>query len=174
MEQFPLYWRDTTGEAMRRALVALCSVAFAVIGAAAPAGADTVTHFKVNQQIPFAGFEVFVPCTGDTITFPQGTLHDMFYMTVNGAPFSLTTHDQPHNAKGTDTSGRSYEAVGITREHHSGSSANRRAVVTFVNNFYMIGKAGAPSYKTHETFHVTLTRSGRITATHDRLRITCG
>src|SRR5215475_7342450 len=158
---------------MRRALFALCTVAFAVIGAAAPAGADTASHFEVNQQIPFAGFQVFVPCTGDTITFTQGSLHDVFFMTVNGSHFSLTTHDQPHSIKGADTSGRRYEGVGITREHDSGSFANGRAVTTFVNNFYMIGQAVAPSFKTHETFHVAVTPSGHITAFHDRFRITC-
>jgi len=159
---------------MRGALFALCTAAFMVIGAAVPAGAGAASHFKVKQQIPFAGFQVFVPCTGDTITFNQGTLHDKFFMTVNGSHFSLTTHDQPHSLKGTDTSGRSYEGVGITREHHSGSFVNGKAVTTLVNNFNMIGKAGAPSFKTHETFHVTVTPSGHITAHHDKLRITCG
>ena len=158
---------------MRGALFALCTAAFMVIGAAVPAGAGAASHFKVKQQIPFAGFQVFVPCTGDTITFTQGTLHDKFFMTVNGSHFSLTTHDQPHSLKGTDTSGRRYEAVGITREHDSGSFVNGQAVRTFVNNFYMIGKAGAPSFKTHETLHVTATPSGDITASHDSLRITC-
>ena len=157
---------------MRHALFALCT-ALALVGLAAPAGADTASHFKVNQQIPFAGFQVFVPCTGDTITFTQGSLHDVFFMTVSGSHFSLTTHDQPHSLKGADTSGRRYEAVGITREHDSGSFATGRAVTTFVNNFYMIGQAGAPSFKTHETFHVTVTPSGHITAFHDRFRITC-
>jgi hypothetical protein len=145
-----------------------------VIGAAVPAGAAAATHFNVNQQIPLAGFQVLVPCTGDTITFTQGTLHDMFYMTVNGSHFSMTTHDQPHSVKGTDTSSRRYEAVGITRAHNSGSFVNGQAVSTMVNNFYMIGKAGAPSFKTHETFHVTVTPTGQITAHHDSLRITCG
>ena len=159
---------------MRRALFVLCTAAFTLFGVAAPAGAETASHFKVNQQIPLAGFQVLVPCTGDTITFTQGSLHDMFYMTVNGSHFSLTTHDQPHNLKGTDTSGRSYEGVGITREHDSGSFVNGQAVTTFVNNFYMVGTAGAPSYKTHETFHVTFTPTGNITAFHDSLRITCG
>ena len=159
---------------MRGFLLALCAAASAIIVAAVPAGADTASHFKVNQQIPFAGFHVDVPCTGDTITFTQGSLHDMFYMTVNGSHFSISTHDQPHNLMGTDTSGRSYEGVGITREHDSGSFVNGQAETTFVNNFYMIGKAGAPSFKTHETFHVTMTPSGDITANHDSLRITCG
>ena len=159
---------------MRRALFVLCTAAFTLIGVAVPAGADTASHFTVNQQIPLAGFEVLVPCTGDTITFTQGTLHDMFYETVNGSHFSLTTHDQPHNLKGTDTSGRSYEGVGITREHDSGSFVNGQAVTTFVNNFYMVGQAGAPTFKTHETFHVTVTPSGDVTASHDSFRITCG
>jgi hypothetical protein len=158
---------------MRRALFSLATAALGAIGMATPAAADTATHFKVNQQIPFAGFQVFVPCTGDTITFTQGFLHDMFYMTVNGTHFTVTTHDQPHNLMGTDSSGRRYEGVGITREHDSGSFVNGQAVTTFVNNFYMIGKAGAPSLKTHETFHVTVTPAGNITASHDSLRTTC-
>ena len=162
---------------MRRVVVTVASAAALVLamgGAASPAGAGTASHFQTNQQIPFAGFQVTVPCTGDTITFTQGSLHDLFNVTVNGSHFSLTTHDQPHNLKGTDTSGRSYEGVGITREHDSGSFVNGQAVTTLVNNFYMIGTAGAPSFKTHETFHVTTTPSGRITAFHDSLRITCG
>jgi len=161
---------------MRSALLVLSAAAAMIIGAAVPASAGAASHFKVNQQVPFAGFQVFVPCTGDTITFTQGTLHDKFYMTVNGSGsnFSVTAHDQPHSLKGTDTSGRSYEGVGITTNHASGSFVNGRAAATMVNNFYMIGKAGAPSFKTHETFHVTVTPAGNITAHHDSLRVTCG
>lgn len=158
---------------MRRVLFAVCGAAVGFIGAAVPAGAETATHFKVNQQIPLAGFEVFVPCTGDVITFTQGTLHDKFFLTINGSNFSLSMHDQPHNLAGTDTSGRRYEGVGITREHDSGSFIKGQAEITFVNNFYMVGKAGAPSFKTHETFHVTITPAGDVTALHDSLRITC-
>src|SRR3954454_21914409 len=109
---------------MRRVVATVASAAAllaAMGGTASPAGAATASHFKVNQQIPFAGFQVAVPCTGDTITFTQGFLHDLFNLTVNGSHFSMTTHDQPHNLKGMDTSGRRYEAVGITREHDAGS-----------------------------------------------------
>jgi hypothetical protein len=158
---------------MRRLLLCLCATACAGLVAALPASAGSVSHFKINQQIPLAGFQVDVPCTGDTITFTQGTLHDMFFLTVNGSHFSITTQDQPHNLKGTDSSGRSYEGVGITREHDSGSFVNGQAETTFVNNFNMVGKAGAPSYKTHETFHITITPTGSVTAFHDSLRITC-
>lgn len=158
---------------MRRVIVGVTTVCVSVL-VALPASASAVDHLKINQQIPFAGFQVFVPCTGDTITFTQGVLHDKFFLTTNGRHFSITTQDQPHNLQGTDTRGRRYEGVGITREHDSGSFVNGQAETTFVNNFYMVGKAGAPSYKTHETFHVTITPSGHLTAFHDSLRITCG
>ena len=159
---------------MRRALFVVSAAAFALFGAAGAAQADPAIHFKVNEQIPFAGFQVLVPCTGDIITFTQGSLHDTFFLTINGSHFSTTTHDQPDGLKGADTAGRSYEGVGITTEHDSGSFVNGQAETTAVNNFYMIGKAGAPSYKTHETFHITFTPAGVITAFHDNLSITCG
>jgi hypothetical protein len=159
---------------MRNNLFVVSAAAFALFGAPAAAQADPAIHFKVNEQIPFAGFEVAVPCTGDLITFTQGSLHDAFFLTINGSHFSVTTHDQPDGLKGTDTSGRRYEGVGITEEHDSGSFVTGQAETTMVNNFNMVGKAGAPTFKTHETFHVTITPSGRLTAFHDSLRITCG
>ncbi|MDX6325074.1 MAG: hypothetical protein QOK15_1428 [Nocardioidaceae bacterium] len=158
---------------VHKGLVAVCIAVLVAVGVSAPAGADAPIHVKVNQQIPLSGLRVFVPCTRNTIRFTQGSLHDMFHATLNGSHFSLTSHSQPHNLKGTDRRGRSYEGVGITRESDSGSFVNGQAVTTFVNNFNMIGKAGAPSYRTHETFHVTVTASGHLTAFHDHLRVTC-
>lgn len=158
---------------MRRLLTALIAVtAFLVV--ASPAAASPVFHDHESDQQSLAGFQVDVPCTGDTITFTQGYLHDAFDLTINGNRFSLWFHDQPHNVKGTDTSGRRYEAVGITREHDSGSLTGNQAQSTFVNNFYMVGKGGAPSYKVHETTHVTIRPDGTLSVFHDRLRITCG
>jgi hypothetical protein len=161
------------GSFMRRLLTALIAVT-AFLAAASPAAASPVFHLKVNQQLPLAGFQVDVPCTGDTITFTQGWLHDTFYLTDNGSHFSLTTHDQPHNLKGTDTSGRSYEGVGITRQHFGGSDTGNQSVFTYVNNFFMIGKGGAPSLKTKEITHVTVRPDGTLSVAHDKLRITCG
>jgi hypothetical protein len=155
---------------MRRSLTALIAVS-AFLAAASPAAAKP--EFRVNQQLPLAGFQVDVPCTGDTITFTQGYLHDMFSFTINGNRISITSHDQPHNLKGTDSSGRWYEGVGITREHDSGSLTGNQFEFTFVNNFYMVGKGGAPSYKTHETTHVTVRPDGTVSAAHDKVRITC-
>lgn len=158
---------------MRRLLTALIAVT-AFLAAASPAAASPVFHDHESQQISLAGFQVGVPCTGDTITFTQGWLHDTFDLTDNGNRFSLSMHDQPHNLKGTDTSGRSYEGVGITRTHLDGSDTGNQQGFTFVNNFYMVGKGGAPSFKTHETTHLTIRPDGSFSVSHDRLWITCG
>jgi hypothetical protein len=131
-------------------------------------------HITRQAQTPFAGFHVRVPCTGERITFTQGYLHDLFHLTMNGSHVSVKLHDQPHNAKGTDTSGRRYEAVGVTQDEMGGSLVNGSFHDTFVDNFYMIGKAGAPSYKTHDVSHITVTASGRVSVAFDKLRITCG
>jgi hypothetical protein len=159
---------------MRRAIVALCAAAAALVVVASPAGASPVTHLKVNQWLPLAGLQVFVPCTGDTITFTQGSLHDTAYGTANGSHFSLKTHDQPSNLKGADTSGRSYEGVGVTQQLVSGSFVKGQAVSTFVNNFNMVGLGGAPIFKTHEVAHVTVTPAGVTSVSFDKLRVTCG
>src|SRR3954454_20563711 len=84
---------------VRRVSFLLSTAALFLFGVAAPGAADPKSHFKVNQQVPLAGFQVQVPCTGDTITFTEGFLHDMFHLTVNGSHFSITSHDQPHGLK---------------------------------------------------------------------------
>lgn len=67
-----------------------------------------------------------------------------------------------------------YEGVGITRERDSGGFVNGKAETTFVNNFYMVGKAGAPSYQTHETFRYQVHAYGQLAVIDDTLRLTCG
>jgi hypothetical protein len=159
---------------MRRAMIVLLAAAMMLVVAASSAGASPAVHSKTNTWMPLAGFQVFVPCTGDTITFTQGSLHDIAYFTVNGSQFSITNHDQPSNLKGADTSGRTYEGVGVTRTSASGSLVNGQFVDTYVNNFNMVGTGGAPSFKTHETIHVTITPSGVEKVFFDHLRATCG
>ena|SRR5437764_14248131 len=158
---------------MRRLLITVLTAAGLLVAYPAAASA-AVTHVDVNQQLPLAGFQVAVPCTGDTITFTQGTLHDMFHLTQNGTSFSFTTHDQPEALKGADSSGRQYEGVGATLTHGSGSLVGNQNEFTFVNIFRMVGLAGAPSYTVRETTHVTFTPSGTVTAGFDHLRVTCG
>lgn len=150
------------------AVVALC------LASAAQAQARA-EHVTLQTQVPLAGAHARVPCTGDRITFTQGYLHDLVGVTMNGGHFTGRVHDQLHSLKGTDTSGRSYEGVGITEYQFGGRSLkNGPFHETFVHEFGLVGKAGAPSYNTHETEHFTLAASGRVSVEFERIRITCG
>jgi hypothetical protein len=148
------------------------TIAMAVLAAAAPAGAAV----ENNESIPFNDFEVFIPCAnggaGDTVTL-NGRLHVLLTFTINRNHISGTDHFQPQNLHGTDTEGHAYHGVGITRSHFSGSLLNAQFTETDVNNFYIVGTAGAPSYKVHETFHFTVDAKGNVTVVQDHLRITC-
>jgi hypothetical protein len=143
--------------------------------ASAPAVSQaSITHLTSNSETPLVGMRVPVPCTGESITFTQGALHDLFVLTVSDTRFSVTIHDQPHALRGVDGTGHRYVGVGITREHDSGSFVNGAAASSFVNTFDMVGLAGAPSYRTHETAHVTITPEGAITVDRVSLRVSCG
>jgi hypothetical protein len=157
---------------MRR-LVMFATMGLAVLAAAAaPAGAAV----EVNESVPFNDFEVFIPCAnggaGDTVTL-NGRLHVLITFTINRNHLSGTDHFQPQDLRGTDTEGHAYHGVGITRDAFSASLVNGQFNTTFVNNFYIVGTAGAPSYRAHETFHITVTAKGKLTAFQDHIRVTC-
>jgi hypothetical protein len=154
-------------------LVIWAATALAVLAVAAPAGASV----EVNESLPFNDFVVSIPCAnggaGDTVTL-NGRLHLLLTFTINKNHVSGTDHFQPQDLHGTDTEGHAYRGVGVTRDSFAGSfPVNGQFTETDVNNFYIVGTAGAPSYKVHETFHFTLNAQGTITAFQDNLRITC-
>ena len=144
--------------------------------AALAAAGPTNAAIEENDVIPFNDFQVSVPCAnggaGDTVTL-NGQLHVLITFTINRNHVSGTSHFQPVNLHGTDTEGHAYKGVGLTRSGFSASLVNGRYAETDVNNFYIIGTGGAPSYKVHETFHFTVNAHGRVTVTQDNLRITC-
>ena len=125
-----------------------------------------------NEQIPFNDFTVDIPCTGDTVTL-NGRLHVLFTFTETQTTISGSAHFQPNGLVGTDTSGHTYHGVGITQDHFGGSLVNGSFHETFVNNFYIIGTGGVPSYKVHETFHFTINAAGDVKAFLDHIRVTC-
>ncbi|MCA1693479.1 MAG: hypothetical protein LC749_01410 [Actinobacteria bacterium] len=46
-------------------------------------------------------------------------------------------------------------------------------VFTVVNNFYLIGTAGAPSYQVHVVLHDTINAEGDYAANVLTIRVTC-
>jgi hypothetical protein len=158
---------------MMRRFLLLCvfAASFAVGGATAQAAVED------NESIPFNDFQVFIPCAnggaGDTVTL-NGRLHILFTFTINKNHVSGVSHFQPQHLVGTDTEGNVYHGVGITADSFSGSLTNGQFTDTSVNNFYIVGTGGAPTYKVHETTHFTINANGDVTAFVDNLRITCG
>ncbi len=156
-----------------RKLAVLPAIVLAILASAAPAGAAV----QDNESVPFNDFQVFIPCAnggaGDVVTL-NGRLHILSTFTINRNRISGSFHAQPQRLHGTDTEGRAYRGVGITQDHFAGSLRNGQFTDTFVNNFYIVGTAGAPSYRVHETFHFTVNANGEVTADQGKFRITCG
>jgi hypothetical protein len=146
---------------LRVALVGL------VVGLALPAaGARASTTI---EKIPFSAT---IEGCGETITL-SGTLLGVFTeQQLDGGGFLLTFHFQPQGVSGTSSSGVPYHANGLTRETTvfvpSGGFTD-----TFVNRFHIVGTRGAPTYYVKETFHITVTRSGAVTAFVDNFSEEC-
>jgi hypothetical protein len=158
---------------VRRFVISTAVMLGVLAATAAPAGAAVID----NESVPFNDFEVFIPCAnggaGDVVTL-NGRLHILITFTVNRNRISGSDHFQPQGLRGTDTEGNVYHGVGLTQDHFQGSLVNGQFTDTFVNNFYIVGTAGAPSYRVHETAHITFNANGDVTASVDHLRVTCG
>jgi len=61
----------------------------------------------------------------------------------------------------------------MTSSQFSADFSSSQSEVTSVNAFYLIGTAGAPSYKVHDVFHLTVTPAGRLATDFDHFRVTC-
>jgi hypothetical protein len=158
---------------MRRLGLLAATMALAMLGAAAPAAAAV----EDNESITLSDFGVSVPCAnggaGDTVTL-NGRVHVLLTFTINQNRVSGTEDFQPQDLSGTDTEGRAYHAVGgFFHSSFSGSLVDGQGTEIFVNRFYIVGTGGAPSYKVHETFDITVNAQGDVTLIQEHLRITC-
>jgi len=152
---------------MKRLVVALLALSLSM-ALAAPAEARVYD----NEIIPLSGLEVFIPCTGDTVTL-QGSMHVLAASTITDRLVSTTTHFQLVDVSGVDTTGRTYRGVGLTRDHLTNSFVNDLFVFTIVNNFSIVGTSGAASYMVHVVLHDTINPQGGFTANILRIRVTC-
>jgi hypothetical protein len=146
---------------LRLALVGL------VVGLAVPVATAQAT--TTVEKIPF---EATVSGCGETITL-SGTLLAVFTVQeLGGGGLLLTSHFQPQGLRGTSSSGIPYHGTGLTRATTvvipSGGYTD-----TFVNRFHIVGTRGAPTYYVKETAHITVTRSGDVTAAFYNFSLEC-
>ena len=79
----------------------------------------------------------------------------------------------PQGISATDPiTGIVYHATGVTRDT-TVVSPSGGSTETFVNRFHLQATRGAESFVVSETFHVTVTPSGAVTAELDHFSATC-
>ncbi len=86
--------------------------------------------------------------------------------------FHVESSANPQGVRGVGlTTGATYRGTGVTR-----STENVTAGVqsVFVNNFRLIGTGGAPSFTVHEVAVFVVNANGVVTASFDKVSVTCG
>jgi hypothetical protein len=149
---------------MRKLLLLLATTAALAAPVAAKASATT-------ERVPFDAD--VIACNGDVIHI-SGTLLSVFTETATpSGGFVVSSHFQPQGIKGVDlTSGTKYVATGLTRDIVVVSPAGG-TTETFVNRFHIQATGGAESFIVSETFHITVTPNGDVTAFLDNFSSTC-
>ncbi len=116
---------------------------------------------------------VFVPCTGEIIHV-DGELHTLITYTINENHVSGTAHFQPQGMTGYSLiTGAKYQGTGVTQRRFNASLQSGQTVMTFVNNFRIIGQGDAANVLVHQTTHITINANGVVTATTDNIGAEC-
>jgi hypothetical protein len=130
-----------------------------------PAAAAEITR----ETFPF---DTTITDCGNTIHI-SGTVAATFHFVEkpNGGILS-TAHFVPRQVRGTDEFGRRYVANGQTRSTFI-LTPRGGLVSTVINRFHIVGTRGAPTFYVKETFHVTVTPSGNLTADVAKFSVAC-
>ena len=154
--------RSASG-ALRKTLV-LIALTTAVLVLPPAAAAETT-----RETFPF---DVTITECGNTIHVSGNVLATFHFVEKPSGCFLFTAHFLPRQVRGTDEFGRRYVANGLTRNTVIGTPAGG-FIDTFINRFHIVGTSGAPTFYVKETFHITVTPSGKIAAEVDKFSVTC-
>ena len=155
---------------MKTKLVFLMTVLVLLAGLPAYSAVDT------NISIPVT-ISVFVPCavggTGEVVTL-SGDLHVLISTTVNANHISLDSHFQPQGISGVGSvSGDKYQGTGITRQSIEADVVSFPFILTFVNNFRIIGQGPGNNFLVHQNVHITVNANGTVTVFVDNFSAEC-
>ena len=160
--------------ALKGLIVVVC-VSGGVVGM--PAGLHgQAAGTKQNFALPVT-IVAFVPCAnGGAGEFVQvtGNLHVLTHTIVNQSGITEKLHFQPQGIVGTGAdSGDKYQATGVTQQITHTSSDPGVLIISFVNNFRMIGQGARNNLLIHQTVHMTTNARGVQTASVDNSTVTC-
>lgn len=149
---------------MKRTLLALPVVL--LLGFLVPS-ASAVTD---RQTVPFR--TRVIACSGETVRLSGELLLISHFTQDSGGGFHDHFSLVPRHVTGVSASGVRYHAVGGERDtfNLSGSGTINE---TFTSQFILISQGGDQNLQIIETFHITITPNGDLTAFVDNFRVRC-
>ena len=150
----------------------LGAAALALALGASPARAEVTENAKIPVEI-----DIEIPCAnggaGEEV-FLTGTLHVLTTYDINGNVVRGRFHDQPEGVSGIGSvSGDRYEATGVSQGEFKSSLRNGQAIVSFINNFRIIGQGPGNNYLVHENIHLIVNANGDMTTVVDQAGADC-
>ena len=118
-----------------------------------------------------------IPCAnggaGEVVTL-TGDLHILMSYVINGNVVRGRFHDQPQGISGYGSiTGDRYQATGVTQGQFKSSLQNGQALISFVNNFRIIGQGPGNNFLVHENLHLTINANGDVTTAVDLVGADC-
>ena len=129
---------------------------------------------QAKQRVPIIVDDAFLnECSGELMRFHFNELMILHDLEIEGKAFHTHVIQMDRGSNGVGlTTGARYRQVG----KQGGSffiSAKIDEVQTFVSSTSIIGTGGAPSGRSHVTYHITVGPSGRVVVEFEKARFTC-
>ncbi len=129
-----------------------------------------------NASIPVE-IVLEIPCAnggaGEIVTL-TGDLHILTSFVINGNVVRGRFHYQPQGISGYGSiTGDHYQATGVTQGQFKSSLQNGQAVISFENNFRIIGQGTGNNFLVHENLHLTINANGDLTTVVDHVSADC-
>ena len=129
-----------------------------------------------NASIPVE-IVLEIPCAnggaGESVTL-TGDLHILTSYAINGNVVRGRFHFQPQGISGYGSiTGDHYQATGVTQGEFKASLQNGQVVISFVNNFRIIGEGRGNNFLVHENLHLTINANGDLTTVVDDVGADC-
>ena len=142
------------------------------LSAVPPAAAEVTENDKIPVEI-----DLEIPCAnggaGELVSL-TGNLHVLTTYSINGNVVRGRFHDQPEDIKGFGSvTGDRYEATGVSQGQFKASLQNGQAIVSFINNFRIIGQGTGNNFLVHQNVHMTINANGDLTTVVDQVRADC-
>jgi hypothetical protein len=143
-----------------------------VLGLAVILAAPIAAHAKTSvTKITFTDTELL--CNGDTLDISGPVLIVMGQTTTPSGGEITTFRAGPQGITAVDTTtGTVFHATGTTTDVIV-TTPPGGYTETFINRFHLQATRGAQSFVVTETFHITFTPSGQMTALVDMSSSTC-